>query len=135
MLSHLVEGERHVGAMVVPEAVTQLPVLINSHIGEDGVSVEGTLLLLPFVIGARVDEYVLVIPSFRSQALTFDGVSHRSEGAPSPWVGEVDAGLAFLNAVLETTPQADPERIVVIGMSGGGSNALLMAIRDPVSMA
>ena len=121
--------------MVVPEAVTQLPVLIYSHFGEDGVSVEGTLLLLPLVIGARVDEYVLVIPSFRSQALTFDGVSHRSEGEPSPWVGEVDDGLAFLNAVLETTPQADPERIVVIGMSGGGSNALLMAIRDPVSMA
>ena len=131
VLSHLVEGERHVGAVVVPEAAVELPVLIYSHFGEDGVSVEGTLFLLPLVIGARLDEYVLVIPSFRSQALTFDGVSHRSEGEPSPWVGEVDDGLAFLNVVLEMTPQADPERIVVFGMSGGGSNALLMAIRDP----
>jgi esterase/lipase len=130
VLSHLVEGERHVGAVVVPEATVELPVLIYSHFGDDGVSVEGTLFLLPLVIGARLDEYVLAIPSFRSQALTFDGVTHRSEGEPSPWVGEVDDGLAFLNVVLETTPQADPERIVVFGMSGGGSNALLMAIRD-----
>ncbi len=130
VLSHLVDGQRHVGAVVVPEAAAQLPVLIYSHFGEDGVSVEGTLFLLPLVIGARLDEYILVIPSFRSQALTFDGVRHRSEGEPSPWVGEVDDGLAFLNAVLETTHQADPERIVAFGMSGGGSNALLMAIRD-----
>ena len=131
VLSHLVDGDRHVGAAVVPKGVTQpLPVLVYAHFGEGGVSVVSTLFLIPLVIGALAHEYVLAIPSFRSQALMFGGVSYRSQGEPSPWVGEVDDGLAFLNVVLETTPEADPERIAVFGMSGGGSNALLMAIRD-----
>ena len=131
VLSHLVDGDRHVGAVVEPADVTDpLPVLFYAHFGDEGVSVEGALLLIPIVLGARVSEYVIAIPSFRPQKLTFDGVEHRSEGEFSPWVGEVDDGLAFLNAVLATTPAADPERIVVFGMSSGGANGLLMAARD-----
>jgi len=130
VLSHLVDGERHMGAVVVPESSAPLPVLLYAHFGEEGVSVEGTLFLLPLVIGARLDEFVVVIPAFRSQAVMFDGTSYLSEGESSPWVGEVEDGLAFLDAALAETPQADPERIVAFGISGGGSNALLMAIRD-----
>ena len=131
VLSHLVDGDRHVGAVVAPvEATEPLPVLFYAHFGDEGVAVEGALLLIPIILGARVSDYVIAMPSFRPQTLTFDGVGYRSEGEFSPWVGEVDDGLAFLNAVLATTPAADPERIVVFGMSSGGANGLLMAIRD-----
>lgn len=130
VLSHLVDGQRHMGAVVIPESSESLPVLLYAHFGEEGVSVEGTLFLLPLVIGARLDEYVVVIPAYRSQPVMSDGTSYPSEGEPSPWVGEVEDGLAFLDVALAETPQADPKRIVALGMSGGGSNALLMAIRD-----
>ena len=132
VLSHLVDGDRHVGAVVVPANATEpLPVLVYAHFGDEGVAVEGALLLIPIVLGARLSEYVIAMPSFRAQTLTFDGVDYRSEGELSPWVGEVDDGLAFLNVVLDTTPQADPGSIVVFGMSSGGANGMLMAIRDP----
>jgi dipeptidyl aminopeptidase/acylaminoacyl peptidase len=47
------------------------------------------------------------------------------------WDGATNDAIAFLNAALRVTPEADPERIGIFGRSRGGTVALLAAIRDP----
>jgi len=132
IISHTVAGQRHFGAVTVPTARVSesLPVLVYGHFGETGVSVEVALLLLGAVPGL-LDHFVCVIPSFRSRNLVFSSVAYASEGDPSPWDGQIDDGLALLDAVLENVEEADEQRIAVTGLSNGATASLLMAVRDP----
>jgi dipeptidyl aminopeptidase/acylaminoacyl peptidase len=95
------------------------------------VDLDGTLALLGFAMSGILRSYVTVVPSFRSEALAFQGATYRSEGAPSPWDRDVDDALALLNAALASTPEADSDRIAVLGLSRGAGVGLLMAVRDP----
>ena len=132
IVSHDVGGVTHYGAVRVPTggAAGSLPVVVVAHEGDAGVAVDAVLGLLEFGLGSSVNEYVVVIPSFRSEPLTFQGETYQSGGEPSPWDRDVDDALALLNVVLGTTPEADTDRIGVLGFSRGACVALLMAIRD-----
>lgn len=131
IISHTVTGERHYGAITVPSARRgeSLPVLVYGHFSETGVSVDVALALLGAVPGL-LDDFVCVIPSFRSRNLLFAGAAYSSEGDPSPWDGQIDDGLALCNAVLESVLEADERRIAVTGLSNGATASLLMAARD-----
>ena len=133
VVSHTVSGVRHVGAVIVPRGAApgSLPVLVLAHPGDSGVDLDATLALLAFSMGGTLESFVTVVPSFRSETLTFQGVDYPSDGAPSPWDRDVDDALALLNAALAITPEADSARIGVLGLSRGAGVALLMAIRDP----
>jgi dipeptidyl aminopeptidase/acylaminoacyl peptidase len=76
-------------------------------------------------------EFVVVVPSFRSEPLVYGGNAYVSEGPPSPWDHDVDDALALLNAAIQITPSADPTHIGVLGFSRGAGVGMLMAIRDP----
>jgi dipeptidyl aminopeptidase/acylaminoacyl peptidase len=130
--SHLVDGHRHYGAVLVPlgAATGSLPVVIFTHGGDTGVNV-GEVALTLLLLGDRARDFAYVIPSFRSETLTLGGSVFRSEGAPSPWDRDVDDALALLEVAIERTPEIDPSRIGVLGASRGGMVGLLMAIRDP----
>jgi len=132
VISHTVTGERHFGAVTVPAGRRgeSLPVLVYSHFSDAGVSVNVALLLLGAVPGL-VDNFVCVIPSFRSRNLIFAGTTYPSEGDPSPWDDQIDDGLALLNTVLERIDEADEHRIAATGLSNGATASLLMAVRDP----
>jgi dipeptidyl aminopeptidase/acylaminoacyl peptidase len=132
IVSHDV-GVRHVGAILTPSNATpaSLPVLVVAHGGDNGVNLDESLLLLNVAFGELRDDFVVVVPSFRSEPLSFSGRRYVSEGEPSPWNRDVDDALALLNVALATTPAADPERIGVLGFSRGACVGLLMAIRDP----
>ena len=133
VVSHLVAGVRHFGAIAVPvDAVPgSLPVLVYNHGGNEGENIDITLTLLSLGINTITDQFVFVVPSFRDEPLTVKGITYQSEGPASPWDYDVDDALALLNVALETTPAIDPERIGAFGLSRGGGVALLMAIRDP----
>ncbi len=134
VLSHVVDGTaKHYGAVMVPDGVVpgSMPVLIYAHGGDGGVDIDELIPLLPIVLGLDASAYVLVAPSFRAEPLVFEGTTYLSEGEPSPWDRDVDDALALLNAVLASTPEADPDRIGVLGFSRGGAVGLLMAARDP----
>lgn len=133
IVSHLVDGLRHVGAVIHPahDPGAPLPVLVYAHGGDRGVSVDAEVLGLAAGLGLGSADYVIVVPSFRSEALRFGGRSWQSEGEPSPWDGDVDDALALLDVALGLVPYADPERIGVLGLSRGGAVGLLMGIRDP----
>ncbi len=133
VVSHSVAGVHHFGAVVVPAAAAtgSLPTLVVSHPGDAGIDLDAALGLFAFSLGTALDDFVLVVPSFRSEPLIFEGTSYRSEGEPSPWDRDVDDALALVNVAAEVAPEADTSRIAVLGLSRGAGVALLMAIRDP----
>ncbi len=132
VVSHEVGGNTHFGAIVVPvgAAPESLPVIVYNHGGDSGEDLDATLSLFAFGVSDLIDQFVFVVPSYRSEPLTLDGQTYQSEGTESPWDYDVDDALALLNLTLETTSAVDPTRIGALGFSRGGGVALLMAIRD-----
>lgn len=132
IVSHQVGGNTHYGAIVVPvgAAPGSLPVVVYNHGGDEGENLDVTLGLLAFGVNEIVDEFVFVVPSYRSESLTLDGQTYQSEGTESPWDYDVDDAIALLNVALETTTAIDTTRIAALGFSRGGGVALLMSIRD-----
>lgn len=130
IVSHVVDGLRHVGAVIAADgAVGPAPVVAYTHGGSTGVSVEDVLFLFP-VVGDAATSFVWVIPSFRSEPLGFAGRTFTSQGAPSPFDGDVDDALALIDVALSIEPAADSARIGVLGFSRGAGVALLMGVRD-----
>jgi len=131
VVSHLVDGNRHYGALLArPDAAPgSLPVLVYAHGGDAGVSIDelGLLLLL---LGERADDFLWVVPSFRSESLRAGARVFRSEGAASPWDRDVDDALSLVSVALAEEPAADPARVGVLGFSRGAGVGLLMAARD-----
>jgi dipeptidyl aminopeptidase/acylaminoacyl peptidase len=132
ILSHLVDGHRHYGIVVVPARATPngLPVLVYAHGGDHGVSLSEVAAVLA-LLGPRASRVVLVAPSFRSEPVIAGAARYTSEGAASPWDRDVDDALALLDVAIGEVPEADPDRIGVLGISRGGGVGLLMAVRDP----
>jgi dipeptidyl aminopeptidase/acylaminoacyl peptidase len=133
VVSHTVDGLTHFGAIAVPVGAAPggLPLLLVAHPGDAGIDLDQWLQLLAYGLGGVLSDYVLVIPSFRSEPLVFQGTQYLSAGPASPWDGDVDDALALLNAAIATTPEADGGRIGALGLSRGATVALLAAIRDP----
>lgn len=70
---HTVGGQRHVGAVVMPEEVQEaLPVLVWLHGGNGGVRLETDVW--PLADSLDLSRFVLVIPAFRGEALVYQGV-------------------------------------------------------------
>ena len=135
VVSHTVGGVRHYGAVIAPEdaAARSLPVLLYLHGDDAGVDTdsESEVMLALQLAPALRSQFVIVVPSFRSETLRAGGRAYRSGGDPSPWDYDVDDALALLNAALASTPAADPARIGALGFSRGATVAMLAAVRDP----
>ena len=133
VVSHAVDGARHFGGILVPNGTQpgSLPIVIFAHGGDGGVDLDDTFALLPFVLGSSKDDFVFVIPSFRSEPLIYNDMTFLSEGDPSPWDRDVDDALALIDVALELAPEADSARIAILGFSRGAGVGLLMAERDP----
>lgn len=131
LVRHTVDGHVHRGAFLTPtDAEGRLPVVVYNHGGDQGVSIDDDVLPLLEALGERAQDFMYVVPSYRSESLRCSGVSATSEGDASPWDGDVDDALALLNAALENVSTADGTRIGVLGFSRGAAVANLMAIRD-----
>ena len=133
IVSHTVTGLSHVGAIMVPTGAAEgsLPVLVYNHFGDEGIDLDATFSLISLGLTGISSNFVLVAPAFRSEVLSFNGQDYMAEGPESPWDFDVDDSIALLNVALETVPEADPSRIITLGVSRGGGVSLLMAARDP----
>jgi hypothetical protein len=134
IISHLVHGSRHYGAVIVPFGAWPgcCPVVIEAK----GVSptyfpLELEPLHSPLMMGDMRDRFIYVVPTFRGEVLNFREKTIQSEGDRRDALdGATDDAIALLNVVLKTTPEADRNRICAFGHSRGGNVALLLGIRD-----
>ena len=134
IVSHLVHGKRHYGAVITPQKVTgrRLPVLIDAK----GVSptyfpLDLSRIAAPRMMADRAGEFIYVVPSFRGEVLNFGGVTYTSEGDRTDALdGATDDTIALLNVAIKSTPEIDPDRICAFGHSRGGTVAMLTGIRD-----
>ena len=134
IVSHLIRGQRHYGAIIVPVDAKPncCPVIVEAK----GVSWNYFHLDLehvdsPGFMGDARRQFIYVVPSFRGEVLHFNGVDYQSEGdRTNAWDGATDDALALLNVALKTTPSADANRVCAFGRSRGGSVVLLMGERD-----
>lgn len=124
----------HVGAVLVPEgAEGPLPVVIDAR----GVDPTYSPLDLAdplnslVTLGAAAGGFVILAPAYRGNRLLADGRQFAADGdASDAWDGATDDALSFLSAALSMTPQADADRVAILGKSRGGTVALLAGIRD-----
>lgn len=136
--SHAVAGVRHVGAVLVPTALTapaSAPVLVYAHGGYAG---PGGFPYFPVEsLAERVpgdplrSQFIYVVPAYRSERIQVAGTTYAAGGAPSIGNYDVDDAMALLSVALERVPQADAARVAVFGESRGGLVALEMGARDP----
>lgn len=133
VISHRVDGFTHYGAVFIPDGVPAgAPLVAFLHASGNGVSIpQPDTDFLFGGLGDLAGNVIYVVPSYRSEELRVGGQTFRSGGGESPWDRDVDDALAFIDAALQLTPQADPGRISAVGVSRGALVALLMAVRDP----
>jgi dipeptidyl aminopeptidase/acylaminoacyl peptidase len=131
ILSHAIAGGRHYGAVVTADgaAAGSLPVVVYAHGGDQGVSTS-ELALVAFALGDVSAGFAWVVPSFRSETLRTAEGTRQSGGGASPWDLDVDDAMALLGAALGETPEADADRVGVLGFSRGAGVGLLMGTRD-----
>ena len=131
IVSHVVAGARHYGAIVVPDGASDesLHVAAYLHGGDGGVSV-GDLQFVGSALGELRDSFVYVVPSFRSEPLRHGDRTWVSEGVSSHWDYDVDDAMALVSVAFETTPEAEPGSYSIIGGSRGAGVALLVGARD-----
>ena len=132
VVSHVVDGNRHYGALIAPEgaAPRSLPVVMYLHGGDGGFAVEDVFAIAELAPDLTA-QVIWVAPSFRSEPLRYQGATFTSEGTPSPWDRDVDDALALLDVVADTVFAADTGRVGLVGLSRGAGVALLMAEREP----
>ncbi|MDA0335572.1 MAG: hypothetical protein O2782_10430 [bacterium] len=131
ILSHIVQGDRHYGAVIVPlNVAAPRPVLAYTHYSDVGVTVEAALFALGGVAGLRGSQFALVLPSYRGKSLAYGSSVWTSDGAISLWDGEVDDALALIHAAW-AQPGVATGNAATLGFSAGGAIALLTAIREP----
>ncbi len=139
VVSHMVPGPfgtdavKHYGAIITPDGLApeSAPVLVYAHGGDAGVSVDDEALQLLGLFPDVAAGYVVVVPSFRDEPLSFDGQMWVSGGQASPWDYDVDDALSLLSVADQVEPAADVSRTVVLGFSRGAGVGLLMDVRDP----
>lgn len=132
IVSHEVQGVKHFGAIITPDGLVsgEAPVVVYSHGGDNGVSVDGEVRFILSIFNEVVDRFVYVVPSFRDETLSFGGVDWTSDGPASPWDRDVDDALALLTVAGELEPAADMNSVTVLGLSRGAGVGMLMDVRD-----
>lgn len=132
IVSHRVGGVKHYAAMIAATGLhsRQAPMLVYAHGGDSGVSIDNEVQLVLSFFADIAHDFVIVIPSFRNEKLSYKSTTWQSEGPASPWDRDVDDVLSFLNVVQTLELGADPERVGVLGFSRGAGVGMLMAARD-----
>lgn len=132
VVSHTVGGIKHFGAIISADGLDagSAPVLVYSHGGDSGISVDQEVMLVLSFFTDIADQFVYVIPSFRDETISFQNTTWKSDGPPSPWDRDVDDALSLINVATELVPGADPNKVAVLGFSRGAGVGMLMDVRN-----
>ena len=130
LISHVVDGFRHHGALSTPAGSGKIPLLVFSHGGDSGLDSLEWEALLQSVKPFR-DSIAVLAPSFRSEPVELLN-KPVSEGTPSPWDRDIDDLRGLVRAAAKLEPRIDTTRVCLVGYSRGAGVALLAAERDPI---
>ncbi len=135
IVSHLVEGARHFGAILVP--VSLPPACCGVVVDVKGIAWNyppldvPRHLLSPVLLGDLARKVIFVVPSMRGEVLMVNGKSWVSDGdRTNGFDGGAEDALALVEVALTLVPQANPTRVCAFGHSRGASVALLAAERS-----
>jgi acetyl esterase/lipase len=136
ILAHTIDGTRHVGAVLVPDALTgPAPVLVYAHgayTGEGGLPPVDLADLGFHIPGQPLREQLIyVVPAYRGERISADGTVYTADGIGLIGTTDISDAAALLTVVGDTTPLADLDRVAVLGESRGGTVALGFGARDP----
>ncbi|MCB9496469.1 MAG: alpha/beta fold hydrolase [Fibrobacteria bacterium] len=130
LLSHVVDGYRHHGAVWTPSRPGKFPILVFAHGGDEGLDSLQWRAVLQATRAYR-DSIAILAPSFRSEWIGF--LSRPvSEGGASPWDRDVEDLRALVRSAVKLDSRLDTSRVCLLGYSRGGGVALLAAERDPL---
>ncbi len=134
IIEHFFEGKKHYGAVVIPadyDRTKKYPLLLWAN-GLDQRNPEVDALgWVVRTLNEGLQDYFLVIPSFRGQSLKTNKGRFCSDGFfGDAYDGAAEDALRLLELVKGNYEGIDVGRISVCGMSRGGTVALLMAARD-----
>lgn len=135
VLSHVVDGQRHYGALRFPQNFVvgeNYPVLVLCHGGLEGVDSDETENLFGTFPGECIEaDSFILIPSYRGEDLETPFAGTFTSGGNPSWADrDVDDTRALLSAALQAYPEMDEARVAAYGISRGGAVALLLSIRD-----
>ncbi|MCK8522908.1 prolyl oligopeptidase family serine peptidase [Aquimarina sp. D1M17] len=133
IVRHQINEQKHYGAILFPEDFDETksyPLLLWANgLDQSNPSVDIRNLGSIYM---RMKSYFIVIPSFRGQSLVANGHRYCSDGFfGDAFDGATDDALRLLEVAKTECKGVDLERVVVGGVSRGGTVALLMGIRNP----
>lgn len=135
IVQHFTDGRSHFGAIIFPtnyQPGEQYPLLLWANgLNQADPSVNVADQLITGLAKALSNHFIL-IPSFRGQALVYRQERYCSDGFfGDAFDGATDDALRLLALARTAYDEINTNQISVIGVSRGGTVALLMAARDP----
>ncbi len=132
VIRHFKDETKHYGAVILPsnyDASKSYPALLWANGLDQSNPVVDIQNFGPLY--KRLQNYFIIIPSYRGQALVANGRRYCSDGFfGDAFDGATDDALRLLEVAKTEYNAIDQKRIVVSGASRGGTVALLMGIRD-----
>ena len=133
---HTAEGRKHYGAILLPRDFQEgqsYPLLVWANgLNQRSPAVNLDQSRTWKKVALELDQYFVIVPSFRGQALVVNAKRYCSDGFfGDAFTGAADDALRLLELSLDVFPEVDRSRLAVYGISRGGTVALLTARRNP----
>ena len=135
VVSHVVDGHRHFGALRFPRSYIpgkSYPLIVACHGGLAGVDLDEIGNIFATFPGQCLEQdSFMLIPSYRGEDLVTPFAGTFTSGGPASWADrDVDDTRALLSAALIAYPEIDEARIGAYGISRGASVAMMLSVRD-----
>lgn len=134
IINQYLNGQKHYGAIIYPknyDAHKKYPLILWAEgLNQAKPSVNINNGVVNKII-SQSEDYFILIPSFRGQALIMNNKRFCSDGFfGDAFDGATDDALNFLNLIKNNVDGIDKSRVSIVGISRGGTVALLMGARD-----
>lgn len=129
VISHLVNGSKHYGAIHIPKNldIAKAPILLELEGGGTGLDISR---LRPFTHGKcreQRNKFISILPSYRGCIVRGKNFCFRSEGyCGDAWIGPAEDAVAFLEAVKYLYKKPKNTRVLANGVSRGATVALII---------